>query len=338
MESMKAKILALLRERSGFVSGQELCERFSVSRTAVWKAVHQLQKEGYQIEAVQNRGYRLTAEPEEDYTQSGLVSRLQTQWAGRPTKFYGELGSTNTQAKLEAENGAGAGTLIVAERQTAGRGRRGRSWSSPAGANLYFTLILRPDFAPDKASMLTLLMAHAAARGIALTLEKAGIGGDRAALGIKWPNDLVAEGRKVCGILTEMSAERDYIQYVVIGVGVNVRKQKFSAEIADRAASLEEVYGCSLSRCALLAEILAQFESDYAAFCETEDLSALRERYNALLINRGREVCVLEPGGEYRGVADGINDAGELLVELADGTVREVFAGEVSVRGVYGYV
>lgn len=327
-----------MRERAGFVSGQELCEHFGVSRTAVWKAINQLKKEGYLIEAVQNRGYLLREESEEVYGQNELASRIRTEWAGRPAKFYGELGSTNAQAKVEAENGAQTGTLIVTDQQSAGRGRRGRGWSSPPGANVYFTLILKPEFAPDKASMLTLLMALSVVRGINLSLAEAGETTEPRTLGIKWPNDIVVNGKKVCGILTEMSAERDYIQYVVIGVGINVKKQEFAPEIADTAAGLEEEYGLRLSRCALIANILEAFEEDYKTFCRTENLSALRVRYDALLVNRDREVCVLEPAGEYRGVARGINDVGELLVELADGTVREVYAGEVSVRGIYGYV
>lgn len=335
---MKAEILTLLRERSDFVSGQELCEHFGVSRTAVWKAINQLKKEGYLIEAVQNRGYRLREESEEIYGQNELASRIQTKWMGRPAKFYEELGSTNAQAKVEAENGAQAGTLIVTDSQSAGRGRRGRGWSSPPGTNVYFTLILKPEFAPDKASMLTLLMALAVARGINRSLAEAGETKESHALGIKWPNDIVVNGKKVCGILTEMSVERDYIQYVVIGVGINVKKQEFAPEIAATAASLEEEYGRKLSRCALIANILEAFEEDYETFCKTENLSELRARYDAFLVNRDREVCVLEPDGEYRGVARGINDVGELLVELADGTVKEVYAGEVSVRGIYGYV
>ncbi len=333
---MKAKILAYLRERGGFVSGQELCERFGVSRTAIWKAVGQLKKEGYSIEAAQNRGYCLREGGEDVYGQNELSSRIRTDWAGRPVKFYQELGSTNIQAKAEAEGGAAEGTLIVADRQTAGRGRRGRSWNSPSGANIYYTLVLKPEFAPDKASMLTLLMGLSVAAGLRKTLGEAVC--ERAGLGIKWPNDIVLNGKKICGILTELSLERDYIQYVVIGVGINVRRQEFPPEMAGKAASLETECGMQVSRSALLANIMEAFEADYESFCRTVSLAGLRERYDALLVNRDREVCVMEPGGEYRGIARGINARGELLVELPDGSVSEVFAGEVSVRGIYGYV
>lgn len=336
---MKAKILALLRERADYVSGQELCEIFGVSRTAVWKAIGQLKKEGYNIEAVQNRGYKLIFEEQDVYGQSELVSRINTKWVGKPAHFYESIGSTNAQAKIDAENGAENGTLIVADRQTAGRGRRGRSWESPAGINIYFTLILRPSFVPDKASMLTIVMAMAVAEGIRKNFGMDENNPERMpAVGIKWPNDIVVNGKKICGILTEMSLEHDYIQNVVIGVGINVGRQEFAPEIADTATSLEAECGRRISRCSLIGDIMEAFERNYEIFCDREDLSGLKEKYDAMLVNKDREVCVLDPKGDYRGVARGINDTGELFVEKEDGRIEEVYAGEVSVRGIYGYV
>lgn len=326
---MKAEIITWLKERGDYVSGQELCDHFGVSRTAVWKAINQLKKEGYKIEAVTNRGYRLT-DASGVYGQEEIAGLLQTRWAGRNLKFYESIGSTNAQAKAEAENGAPHGTLVVADMQTAGRGRRGRGWDSPAGTNIYFTLALKPDFLPDKAAMLTLVMAHAVSRGI--TLETG------LQCGIKWPNDIVVKGRKVCGILTEMSAEPDYIQYVVIGVGINVGKQEFAPALADKAVNLEEVCGGSVSRSSLLAHIMSAFEEDYELFEAAGDLSGLLTSYNEMLVNRDAQVRVLDPKGEYNGVARGITAGGELLVETEDGSIREVYAGEVSVRGIYGYV
>lgn len=326
---MKSEILALLRERGGYVSGQELCERFGVSRTAVWKAIGQLKKRGFTIEAVQNRGYRLVQEGEV-FGQQELESRMDTRWAGHPVNFYEVLDSTNLRAKLDAENGAAQGTLVVADMQTAGRGRRGRSWSSPAGANVYFTLILKPDFAPGKASMLTLIMAMAVASGITETCG--------AKAGIKWPNDIVIGGKKVCGMLTELSVQQDYIQHVVIGVGVNVSLQEFAPEIADTATCLERECGRKVPRAELVVNIMKAFEKYYASFLETLDFSLLKEAYDDLLVNCGREVRVLDPRGDYTGISWGINCIGELLVELPDGSETAVYAGEVSVRGIYGYV
>ena len=326
---MKSEILALLRERGDYVSGQELCGRFNVSRTAVWKAVGQLKKEGFSIEAVQNRGYRLVQE-EEVFGQHELESRMDTRWAGHPVTYYEVLDSTNLRAKLDAEKGAPQGTLVVADMQTAGRGRRGRSWSSPAGTNAYFTLILKPDFEPDKASMLTLVMAMAVAEGIR---EACGL----EAL-IKWPNDIVVGGKKVCGMLTELSVQQEYIQHVVVGAGVNVGIQEFPPEIADTAACLEEECGRRVPRAQLIVHIMKAFEKYYEKFMETLDFSVLKEAYDNRLVNCGREVCVLDPKGEYTGISRGINSVGELLVELPDGSERTVYAGEVSVRGIYGYV
>ncbi len=325
---MKAEILALLRDRQDYVSGQELCRRFGVSRTAVWKAIGQLKKEGYHIQAVQNRGYLL--EQEELFGQHELESRMDTEWAGHPVSWYETLGSTNLQAKLDAENGAENGALIVADMQTAGRGRRGRTWNSPPGTNLYFTLILKPQIAPDQASMLTPLMGLAVAEGIR---ETCGL-----QTGIKWPNDVVIDGRKVCGILAEMSVEREFIHYVVVGVGINVGLQSFPEQVADTAVCLQEKCGGKVSRAELLVNVLKAFERYYAVFRKTGDLSDLRQMYGNLLVSRDKEVRVLDPKGEYQGIARGINETGELLVEKEDGVVTAVYAGEVSVRGIYGYV
>ena len=326
---MKSEILAFLRERRDYVSGQELCEHFGVSRTAVWKAINQLKKEGYSILAVQNRGYRL-ADEDEVFGQNELESRMTTRWAGHPLSFYETIDSTNLRAKLDAEQGAAEGSLIVADMQTSGRGRRGRAWSSPSGVNVYFTLLLKPDYAPDKAAMTTIVMALAVAEGIRKTC-----GVDA---GIKWPNDIVAEGKKVCGMLTEMSVEQDFIHYVVIGVGINVGRQSFAPEIAQTAISLEEACGEKVPRAALVANIMQAFEEYYEVFCQKMDLSGLLDEYNKRLVNCNREVRVLDPKGEFAGIARGINSTGELLVEISDGTVKEIYAGEVSVRGIYGYV
>jgi len=326
---MKSGILALLRERRDYVSGQELCEQFGVSRTAVWKAIGQLKKEGYDIEAVQNKGYRLLSE-EEVFGQNELESRMDTKWAGCRVAFYDELPSTNLQAKLDAENGAPQGTLIVADMQTSGRGRRGRAWNSPAGINSYFTLILKPDFPVETASMVTLVMGLAVAEGIR---KNCGV-----EAGIKWPNDIVVNGKKICGMLAEMSVERDFIHYIVMGVGINVGLQEFPPEIVETATCLERECGHRVPRAALIADVMKEFETYYDIFLKTGGLAELMEHYNSLLVNKGREVRVLTPGAEFQGVSQGINEAGELLVERPDGTVARVYAGEVSVRGIYGYV
>lgn len=334
---MKTEIITLLRQRRDYVSGQELCEHFGVSRTAVWKAVEQLKKDGYRIEAVKNRGYLLVeAETPEVFGRTELESRIHTSWAGKNLYYFDSIDSTNLHAKRLAEEGAPHGTLVVADQQTAGRGRRGRTWISPSGSNIYFTLLLRPEIMPDKASMLTLVMAYALAKGIGQVCESPD---GKTKPGIKWPNDIVLEGRKACGILTEMSlsVEMDSIQYLVIGVGINAGKQEFAPELQGHAVALEEVYG-QVGRSHLLVAVMQAFEEAYGQFMDNQNLSSLQEAYNDLLVNRGRQVRVLDPKGEFEGTALGIKETGELLVELADGSVKEIYAGEVSVRGIYGYV
>ena len=326
---MKGEILKLLKETDGYVSGQELCRRFGVSRTAVWKVINQLKEEGYEIEAVRNRGYALKGAGDV-LSEAELLSCLKTEWAGGRTVYFDATDSTNVQAKRLAEAHAPHGTLVVSDRQDGGKGRRGRSWASPSGVGIWMSLILRPEIAPSSASMLTLAAALAVREGIR---EETGLSPL-----IKWPNDLVLNGKKICGILTEMSTELMEIQYVITGIGINVNQREFPSEIRDTATSLSLEAGRCFRRSSLIAAILKAFEKDYAAFLKTGDLSLLLEEYNACLVNRGKEVCILDPSGEYRAVAEGIDENGSLLVTLPDGTRREIISGEVSVRGIYGYV
>ncbi len=328
---MKAEILRLLKESDGYISGQQLCEQFQVSRTAVWKVIEQLKKEGYKIEAVRNKGYHLV-ESLDILSKAEIESQLRTKWAGRPVVYYDEIDSTNTRAKELGDKGehGNHGTLFVADRQVAGKGRRGRAWESPSGSSISMTILLHPDMMPNKASELTLIMALAVEEGV----EK--VTGLKP--GIKWPNDIILSGKKICGILTEMSAEIDYINYVVIGVGINVNMDSFPEEIEKVATSLKIETGDEVKRADLVAAIMESFEKFYEIFMETQDLTGVMDHYNGLLLNKDQKVRVLEPGHEYEAMALGINSSGELIVRLEDGEEREVYAGEVSVRGVYGYV
>lgn len=326
---MKTEILRYLKEADGYISGQELCERFQVSRTAVWKVVRQLEAEGYEIEAVRNRGYRLKTAGD-ILSQAEILSSIRGSWAGREILYLDEVDSTNTAAKKAAENGAVHGTLVVSERQTGGKGRRGRAWDSPRGTGIFMTLILRPNMAPVHASMLTLVAALAVADGIRECTGAESL--------IKWPNDIVMSGKKVCGILTEMSADPDCINYVTVGIGINVNMEEFPEEIRGVAASIFTETGKKTKRSLLISAVMAAFERYYEVFMKTTDMSGLLEDYNGKLANCGRTVRVLDPAGEYSGTAIGIDREGELLVEMEDTTVRRVLSGEVSVRGIYGYV
>lgn len=326
---MKTKILSLLRNTTEYLSGQEICEYLGVSRTAVWKVMNQLKDEGYIIEAIQNKGYRILEYPD-ILSKSEIASRLQTSWAGREIRFYEEISSTNIEAKKLAEEGEPHGTLVVADKQNAGRGRRGKTWESPAGSSVYMTILLRPEFPPDKASMLTLLMALSVRNAVA---DVSGM-----EVQIKWPNDIVLHGKKICGILTEMSAELDYIHYVVIGVGINVNQKTFPEEIHVTATSLFMESEKKHVRAALIERSMYYFEQYYDQFLEIQNLEGIWSEYNKYLINIEKRVRVLDPKGEFEGIAVGINNLGELLVKKDDNEVTEVYAGEVSVRGLYGYV
>lgn len=326
---MKAELLRMLRNSKDYISGQELCESFGVSRTAVWKVIKQLQAEGYDIEAITNKGYKLISYPE---ILSGceLMSRMNAQWAGRKVYFRKECESTNEDAKYLGDEGMDHGSLVVAQTQTGGKGRRGRSWDSPLGTSISMSLLLRPDFAPNQASMLTLLMAISVAEVISKSCDLDVM--------IKWPNDILVNRKKVCGILTEMNAEMDYINYVVIGVGINVNQKELPEELAEIATSLLMEKGERVDRNDLILNIMEYFEYYYDIFVENGDVSAFVELYDGYLINRNETVRVLDPKGEYTGIAQGINDRGELIVKREDGSIARVYSGEVSVRGVYGYV
>lgn len=326
---MKREILRLLKETDGFISSQSLCEQFQVSRTAIWKVVEQLKKEGYQIQATRNRGYHLIKSPD-ILSAAEIGSRLHTKWAGHPLVCYEETDSTNNQAKAAGEKEGSHGTLFVADKQTAGKGRRGRSWDSPSGSNIYMTLLLRPDLEPNQAAMLTQVMGLSVAEAIE------GLYG--CPVLIKWPNDVILNDKKVCGILTEMSAEMEAVHYVVIGVGINVGQETFPEDVGGHAGSLKAATGKTVFRAQLIADVLERFEKHYGTFVEAGDLKGLQSAYANHLVNIGRQALIQEPGNQYEALAEGIDERGRLLVSLPDGTKRAIYAGEVSVRGIYGYV
>lgn len=326
---MKEEILRLLRSADGYISGQELCNRFGVSRTAVWKAINQLKEAGYEIEAQQNKGYRLMAAPDL-MTEAEIKSLMHTEWVAKEVLYFDTIDSTNTKARELAEKGYPSGTLVVADKQESGKGRRGRSWVSPSGTGIFMTLMIKPDINPNNASMLTLVAALAVAKAItSVTGEEAMI---------KWPNDIVVNSKKVCGILTEMNAQFDYINHIVVGIGINVHNESFPEEISQMASSLMiEAGGRRFHRAQIIAETMAYFEQYYDTFLKTQDLSALVREYDELLVNRNKSVRVLDPKEPFDGKAMGITSKGELIVDTWESR-KLVSSGEVSVRGIYGYV
>jgi BirA family biotin operon repressor/biotin-[acetyl-CoA-carboxylase] ligase len=316
-------VLSGLLRANGYVSGGALAREAGVSRNTIWKAVEQLRADGYQIEAVPRRGYRLIGSPDclRDYEVSFY---LKTADMGKRIHCLDRVDSTNLYAKQEARRGAPHGTLVVSEEQTAGRGRLGRTWTSWPGASLCFSLVLRPDgVAPAEAPQLT----HVAAVAVAGVL--------RSDLGIdarlKWPNDIVVDGRKVCGILVEMSCELDLIHYVVLGVGINVHRFPggLDSGLAGTAAALDEFVGAPLKRAPLLAEILASLEQCYSTWAD-RGFEEIRREVKSLSCSLGWQVEVSAPDGLIAGVAVDIDSQGALVVKERSGVLRKIYAGDVS--------
>ena len=246
----------------------------------------------------------------------------------RSIYYYDVLGSTNDQARILAEEGACDGSLVLADAQDSGKGRMGRSFFSPAGSGIWMTLILKPDILPEKASMLTLVAAVAVQK----TMVDFGVSS-----GIKWPNDIVVSGKKVTGILTEMRAEPDHVEYVLVGIGINVNMQTFPEELETVATSMAQATGKTYDRSQIVKTFLEYFDGLYQNFVREGDLGFLQDTYNQYLIHRNKQIHVHEIRRVWPGISLGINPTGELLVRTDDGDV-ELRSGEVSIRGVYGYM
>ncbi|MDN5345181.1 MAG: BirA family transcriptional regulator, partial [Clostridia bacterium] len=278
-------MLEFLRlHRGEYISGEDLSRQLAITRTAVWKHIRALRQEGYQIDAQTRRGYCLLATPDCFYPEE-VAADLRTSWLGRNLYYYEEVGSTNLVARELADGGAPEGTVVIAESQTDGRGRRGRSWLSPPRRGIWFSVVLRPRMAPAQAAQLTLLAAVAIAAAIR---QQTGL-----PPGIKWPNDLLVGGRKVCGILTEIKAEMDAIEYIVIGAGLNVNLEApdFSPEVRPLATSLYLELGRPVTRLPLLQGILWQLEQWYERWQE-EGFPPVRRAWKEASVTLGREVEV----------------------------------------------
>lgn len=319
------RILELLRRQEGFLSGEDIGRELSITRAAVWKGIKKLREEGYEIEAVTNRGYRLT-NPETMYNKRELEQGLKTKTMGQSIYFYEETDTTNNRARELALEGAPEGTLVVAEKQTAGRGRRGKVWESPLGTGIWMSLVLRPQIMPAEASVLTLLCGLATAEAIEV---ETGL-----SVGIKWPNDILINGKKAVGILTEMDCEMSQVHFVIPGIGINVNTTSFPPEIADIATSLYLECGKTVSRRRLVHKVLERLEEYYETFLRTGSFTAMLEDYRKHCITLGKEVHVLGREPFFAEALD-ITPEGELLVRRADNGKEEVvFSGEVSIRGV----
>lgn len=253
-----------------------------------------------------------------------------TKWLGKEFHHKDITDSTSLDIKKLADGGSAEGAVVCADMQIAGRGRRGRDWQSNAGDNLLFSILLRPQIPPEKAPQITLLMALAVTKTLREYYDFDAK--------IKWPNDVVVNGKKVCGILTEMYMDGSCIDSVIVGTGINVNQKEIPEELAGSATSLCLQRGMDFAREEILNHVLIAFEEYYEEFLQKGTLQQFVEQYNEWLVSLNTEVRVLDPQGEYSGIARGINESGELLVEVSDGKIEAVYAGEVSVRGLYGYV
>jgi BirA family biotin operon repressor/biotin-[acetyl-CoA-carboxylase] ligase len=337
MRNLKYDILKRLKEAApGFVSGGELGLLNGVSRTAVWKHIKALRQEGYFIEASPRKGYRLLPS-EERLNSFEIADRLGTSLIGRETRYIAKIDSTNEYAKKLAAEGCPDGLAIIAGQQTKGKGRLGRKWFSPADSGIYISFVLRPPVAPAEAQILTLAAAVAVASAIRLST------GIR--VGIKWPNDLVIDGKKVCGILMEMSSESDRVNHVVIGVGINYSQDagEFTEDLSDRAISLKMAVDGRMkdgivlpSKLALIRAVLKELDNVVKLVLDGS-YETILDTWREYSVTLGREVRFVARGMEYTGRASGIAADGRLLVDCDDGVRRELFTGEVSVRGIYDY-
>ena len=319
--STKNDVLAALMSADEAISGERLARRLGVSRNSVWKAIGQLREEGYVVDAVTNRGYRLVRRPDR-VSEPEIRRWLKAETIGARMEIHDQLDSTNIRAKALAATGAPHGYLVIADSQRQGRGRFGRSFFSPEHSGVYITYVLRPKTTAERAAMITSMAAVAVARAIEAVAD--------VRAGIKWVNDIYLNGRKACGILCEasMDFESGMLEYAVLGIGVNVSSMEFPDELKDIATSVSNECGQPVSRSRLIAEISNQLEALYPQL-ETGGFMA-ENRARSIVI--GREVTVLRGDERFRAKALDIDAQGRLVLQGEDGIVRRVGSGEISLK------
>lgn len=331
---MEDIIIKALKDKHDFVSGQELSRIIGVSRTAIWKHIKELRKKGYEIESRSRMGYRLIKETEnidKDLISAGLC----TDFIGRELIVFESIDATNSEAKRRVVSDFQHGLTIISEEQTIGRGRLGRNWISPKGKGIWMTVVLKPiSLEPKDGSKLTLIAATAVARAIEKTTSLN--------VNIKWPNDIICNGKKICGILTEMGADPDIINWLVLGIGINVNQQKldFPEELQATGSSLkiELKIESNIDRNALAIAILNELELCSTYFLQSGDLSEILDYYRGKVLVKNKMMIIHKKDEQISCTGVNISDEGHLIVMLEDGTQQEYFSGEVSVRGLYGYI
>lgn len=320
---IKKKILGFFRKNAGnYVSGEEMGNALGVSRACVWKYINKLRDDGHVVDAVPRLGYRLKSAPDKLFGYE-IKTGLKTRVMGKKEIYYHEsIGSTNDLAYKLAEVGKGEGTLVVAESQSRGKGRMGRSWVSPKGGGIYMSLILRPDVETDEVPSITLI----AAKSITRIINK--ITGIDAK--IKWPNDIVIDGKKVCGILTEIKAHPDRADFLILGIGINVNTP--AEKLPPAGTSLKNETHFFVNRAQLLRDTLEGFEKDYYVF-KKEGFSSLREECKKLSLILKKKVKITEHHRTIRGTAVDIDEKGALIIKDEKGALRRVFSGDVTMIG-----
>jgi BirA family transcriptional regulator, biotin operon repressor / biotin---[acetyl-CoA-carboxylase] ligase len=318
------EILDFLREAEGFVSGEVLAARVGLSRAGVWKRLHRLKALGYHIEGEPRRGYRLLAAPDKLLPEE-VLHGLNTSILRGPVYHFDTTRSTNDAAKLLGVQGAAEGTIVVAETQTAGRGRLGRSWVSSPGVGIYASLLLRPPLPPNELPQITLSTAVSLVRALTRAVG--------VTPGIKWPNDLILKGKKLGGILTEMETESDQIRYLVVGLGLNVNTPEFPPELDGLATSLRLAEGRNFPRLTILKAWLEEFEDLYLRFL-ARGFSDILEEWKEHSVTLGKYVAVRQGPRQVEGLAMEVTPEGALVLETARGEEVKVTSGEITVESV----
>lgn len=323
---MKEKILFLLKESTDYISGETISKELGITRTSVWKHINALKRDGYNIEGISKKGYILNASLD-IFNILELKSKLNKCNLISDIKHFNQVSSTNIIAKDLAIKNAPHGTLVISDTQTLGKGRLGREWISPKGG-IWSSLILRPNLDPIEAPKLTQIAAAA----LSLTLKAYGINAK-----IKWPNDLLIDNKKICGILTEMSCDMDSINYVIVGIGINVNlsNKDIPIEIQDKASSLYLACGKFLERSSLFADFLKNFEKLYNDFLENPNTTSWVNicRKNSALI--GKEIIISTRNGDEKVTFIDITNSGELLIKDPKGNERTACSGEISLSKNY---
>ena len=324
ISSVDQRIIDSFRLKEGeVISGEELSSLLNVSRTAIWKHIQSLKSLGYRIEALPSQGYRLLSSPDL-LIPSEIRSGLTTERLGKRIICFTETDSTNSILFKLAEDGAEEGTVVIADAQRRGKGRLGREWISPGGVNLYFSMLLKPDILPVEAYQLTFLSAVAVSRAIERTTSLIPR--------IKWPNDILVNDRKVAGLLNEMSAETEKVNFVVLGIGINLnmKRDQFPVDIRFPASSLLLEGGSEIGRCAFIRTLITELDDLYAVYMKEGD-EPVRKEWLVRCDIEGRTVSVSGNDLDFTGVVSRVDETGGLVVRLPDGREEKVFSGDVRI-------